>query len=173
MPRDNLLIGRVSLPGYAYLVTTVTQERMPLFVDFPCARLAVREMRRIEQEGLVQSMAWVLMPDHLHWLFTLGTQVPLSAAIKRFKGRSSTAVNSYLGRSGAVWQRGFHDHAVREGEGVLEMARYIVANPLRAGLVNGVGDYPLWDAIWVGDSMDGAGDGRMNSPLQADGHMGD
>lgn len=149
MPRDNLLIGRVSLPGYAYMVTTVTQGRVPLFADFSCARLVVREMRRIEQEGLVQSMAWVLMPDHLHWLFTLGEQVDLSAAIKRFKGRSSVAANGYLGRSGAVWQRGFHDHAVREGEDVQVMARYIVANPLRAGLVNGVGNYPLWDAIWV------------------------
>lgn len=167
MPRDNLLIGRVSLPGYAYLVTTVTQGRIPHFSDFPCARLAVREMRRIEEEGLVQSMAWVLMPDHLHWLFTLGEYVPLSAAIKHFKGRSSSAVNGYLSRSGAVWQKGFHDHAVREGEDVLEMARYIVANPLRAGLVNSIGRYPLWDAIWVGGSLHRAGDGRLKPPLQA------
>ena len=28
-------------------------------------------------------------------------------------------------------------------------ARYIVANPLRAGLVKQIGDYPLWDAIWL------------------------
>lgn len=159
MPRDNLLIGRVSLPGYAYLVTAVTQDRVSLFSDFACARLVVHEMRRVEQDGLVQSMAWVLMPDHLHWLFTLGAQAPLSAAMKRFKGRSASAVNAYLGRSGAVWQRGFHDHAVREGEDIQDMARYIVANPLRAGLANRVGDYPFWDAVWVGD-------GRINSPLQ-------
>jgi hypothetical protein len=29
------------------------------------------------------------------------------------------------------------------------MARYVVANPLRAGLVKRLGDYPLWDAIWL------------------------
>jgi len=29
------------------------------------------------------------------------------------------------------------------------MARYIVANPLRAGLVERIGDYPLWDATWL------------------------
>jgi len=29
------------------------------------------------------------------------------------------------------------------------IARYIVANPLRAGLVSRVGDYPLWDACWL------------------------
>ena len=29
------------------------------------------------------------------------------------------------------------------------MARYIIANPLRAGLVEHIGQYPLWDAIWL------------------------
>ncbi|MBB5859537.1 hypothetical protein GGR69_001194 [Xanthomonas arboricola] len=29
------------------------------------------------------------------------------------------------------------------------MARYLIANPLRAGLVARVGDYPFWDAIWL------------------------
>jgi len=29
------------------------------------------------------------------------------------------------------------------------VARYVVANPMRAGLVKQIGDYPLWDAIWV------------------------
>jgi hypothetical protein len=32
---------------------------------------------------------------------------------------------------------------------VLNAARYIVANPLRAGLTRRLGDYPLWDAIWL------------------------
>jgi hypothetical protein len=29
------------------------------------------------------------------------------------------------------------------------LARYIVANPLRAGLVEHLGDYPHWDAVWL------------------------
>lgn len=54
-----------------------------------------------------------------------------------------------LSRQGRLWQPGFHDHAVRREESLEAIARYIVANPLRAGLVKKVGDYPLWDAIWV------------------------
>ena len=38
---------------------------------------------------------------------------------------------------------------LRKEEDILEIARYIVANPLRAGLVKKLNDYPLWDAIWV------------------------
>jgi len=50
---------------------------------------------------------------------------------------------------GALWQRGFHDHALRRDEDIEDIARYIVANPLRAGLVRHIGDYPHWDAIWI------------------------
>jgi len=49
----------------------------------------------------------------------------------------------------SVWQDGFHDHALRREEDLKEVARYIIANPVRAGLVTRVGDYPLWDACWL------------------------
>jgi hypothetical protein len=32
---------------------------------------------------------------------------------------------------------------------VVKVARYIVYNPVRAGLVSRIGDYPHWDAVWV------------------------
>jgi hypothetical protein len=48
-----------------------------------------------------------------------------------------------------VWQPGYFDRALRAEEDVREVARYIVANPLRAGLCRQIGDYPLWDALWL------------------------
>ena len=48
-----------------------------------------------------------------------------------------------------VWQRGFHDYALGVDKDIVHVARYIVANPLRAGLVSRIGDYPLWDAKWL------------------------
>ena len=89
------------------------------------------------------------MPDHVHWLFQLGENEDLSTAIKRFKARSAQRVNNHLNRNGALWQKGFYDHALRKEEGVKDVARYIIANPLRAGLVDNIGDYPLRDAIWL------------------------
>jgi putative transposase len=65
------------------------------------------------------------------------------------KGRSSQRINQYLKRSGSIWDRAFHDHAIRENEDIKAIARYIVANPLRSGLVENVSDYSLWDAIWL------------------------
>jgi len=149
MSYDALRIGRVSLAGQLYLLTTVTSDRMPWFRDFRLARMAIAEMRRIEGEGRLTSMAWVLMPDHLHWLVQLGDQASLSDAVKAFKGRVGQRINATLGRQGAVWQKSFHDRALRSEDDLHEAARYIVANPLRAGLVQRLGDYPHWDAIWL------------------------
>lgn len=56
--------------------------------------------------------------------------------------------------SGGLWQPGFHDRAIRRQQDVRKAARYIVANPLRAGLVTDVLKYPYWDAVWMGDGAD-------------------
>ena len=114
-----------------------------------CGRRVVHHMRQLHEQQVVSSLAWVIMPDHVHWLLQLGDGQTLSQAIKTFKGRSAADVNQYLQRQGALWQRGFHDHALRREEDIKQIARYIVANPLRADLVEKIGDYPLWDAIWL------------------------
>jgi len=58
-------------------------------------------------------------------------------------------VNRQLYRSGSLWQDGFHDHALRREEDLKQVAWYIVANPLRAGLADRLGDYPYWNLDWV------------------------
>ena len=108
----------------------------------------VPELRAATAEGWVNSLAWVVMPDHLHWLVELRGH-PLAVLMRRIKGRSARALNVRLGRQGPVWQAGYHDRALRHEEALQDLARYVVANPLRAGLAEKLGDYPLWDAIWV------------------------
>lgn len=144
----NLRIGRYSQPGYAYLITAVTWQRQPFFRDWRQGRLLSAEMKRAEDSGLIDSLAWVIMPDHLHWLFMLKNG-KLEATLRQVKSRSAIAINRQLGSHQTIWQKGYHDHALRKEEDIQEIARYIVANPLRSGLVEHAGDYPLWDAIWL------------------------
>ena len=143
MTRDALRVGRYSESGRIYLITTATIGRRPVFEDFACARCVVREMRHLAEQGGVASLAWVVMPDHLHWLLQLGEHADLSDTIRALKGRSAHRLG------GPLWQRASHDRALREEDDLLAAARYIVANPLRAGLVSRIGDYPHWDAIWL------------------------
>ena len=144
----NLRKGRYSEPGRPYLITSVTHNRIPVFTDLYCTRLVVNEMRKLHDSGVVDSIAWVIMPDHLHWLFTLHVS-SLSEVIRQIKGRSACKMNAECHVVRQLWQRGFHDHALRKEEDIKAVARYVIANPLRAGLVSSVGDYPHWDAVWL------------------------
>ncbi|MDO9226036.1 MAG: transposase [Pseudomonadota bacterium] len=139
----NLRKGRVSEQGCVYLVTFVVRERRPIFQDFAMGRLLVSELKSADAVGLSKTWAFVVMPDHCHWLLSLQSR-SLSSLIGRVKARCAKAI----GR-GPIWQPGFHDHAARQEEDLQAMARYIVANPLRAGLATRVADYPLWDAAWL------------------------
>jgi REP element-mobilizing transposase RayT len=88
------------------------------------------------------------MPDHVHLLVQLG-EAGLEQVVRRLKARSALQLNQAIGRSGRFWAPGFHDHALRREEDLKSVARYIVGNPLRARLVERVGDYPYWNATWL------------------------
>jgi putative transposase len=139
----NLRTGRVSIPNQVYAITTVTHRRSPVFSDLLAARKLVGVLREQADLQRATTLAYVVMPDHLHWLMQLSPGQDLSAVVRGVKSLSSRRI----GR--AVWQRGFHDHALREEDDLKAWARYIVANPIRAGLVQRVGDYPHWDAVWL------------------------
>ncbi|MDO7927377.1 transposase [Pseudomonas sp. KFB-139] len=143
-----LRLGRYSQTGQIYLVTSVVQERIPIFNDFRLGRLIVEEFRRAQMSGQAKSLAWVVMPDHFHWLLELGNY-SLDQLMKQVKACSSLSINRATQREGQLWQKGFHDRAIRREENLQNVARYVVANPLRAGLVTRLGDYSLWDAIWI------------------------
>jgi REP element-mobilizing transposase RayT len=144
----SLRIGRHSQQGNVYLVTSVLKDRVPLFSEVQIGRLVVKEMRRLHDSGVVHSMAWVVMPDHLHWLFELKSG-SLPALMQALKGRTAFEVNKAHGAKKMIWQKGYHDHGVRADEDLVEMARYVINNPIRAGLVTHRGDYPLWDCEWM------------------------
>lgn len=144
----HLRIGRYSAVRQLYLLTATTHDRRPIFTDFTCARLLITELHQAQGDGLVESLAWVVMPDHFHWLVGLRSG-SLEQLMQRVKGRSARQLNQALGQAGTIWQSGFHDRAVRREEDAQAVGRYIVANPLRAGLVRRIGDYPFWDAAWI------------------------
>ncbi|WP_343124091.1 transposase [Luteibacter sp. UNC138MFCol5.1] len=135
--------GRSSIPGHAYLLTTATRDRTPLFQDTEVARAVSRVVHDPTTWSDATLLAWVLMPDHWHGLLELGC-TSLPECMSRFKACSARAT----GR-GSIWQSGYHDSAVRSGASLIEAARYIVANPVRAGLVRRALDYPYWNAVWL------------------------
>jgi len=89
------------------------------------------------------------MPDHIHWLIQLNDNYSLPVVVKRLKATSAHSINQHLNKQGQVWQKSYYDRSLRKEDDLKQVSRYIVANPLRAGLVNEIGDYPYWDSIWL------------------------
>ena len=143
MGYGDLRKGRYSAIFHEYLVTTVCAGRKPLFRDHETAHTLIQELNRADLTRNAEWLAWVLMPDHFHALLKLNGDWSLSQTIKCVKGRSARAIG------GRVWQPGFHDHALREEEDRLGVARYLLANPIRADIVTSLRDYPYWHCTWI------------------------
>ena len=94
--------------------------------------------------------AAVVMPDHLHFVGQLcdGT---LSKSVHSLKSYTANIL-SKAGVESPVWQDGYHDHGLRDDEDYRVKVRYVLQNPVRAGLVGKVEDYPylMLPDWWVG-----------------------
>ena len=140
----------VSVPGQTYFVTTTTMFRRPVFTDTEACRSIARAQCTTWLWRDSQLLAWVLMPDRWHGLIALGKKDSLTSLIGRFKAATARSLDLDHRVNGWLWARGFNDRALRSDEDVRNVARYLIANPVRAGLAERVGDYPYWNAQWLG-----------------------
>ena len=147
MSSPQLTKGRCSRIDHIYSVTTICRDRKRLFADAVVIGCLTDQIERLARDGIVENLAWVVMPDHVHWMFAL-RRGRLSDAVGLFKGRSAHAINNMLGTGGAVWQAGYYDHALRGDEDVAACARYLLENPIRAGLAGSIEEYPYAWCMW-------------------------
>lgn len=95
----------------------------------------------------MELLAAVVMPDHVHLVGAL-RDVPLDGVMHSLKGCSRQRINRELGRSGRLWQPGYHDRALRSEQAVDAAIGYCLQNPVRAGLVEDFREYPHAWSKW-------------------------
>jgi REP element-mobilizing transposase RayT len=105
-------------------------------------------LRAARDERAVIS-AHCFMPDHVHLL--IEAQSPASDGrrfIKRAKQFAGYAFSqAYRNR---LWQRYGFEHVLRDDEAAFSFTRHIVENPVRAGLVARIEDYPfVGSEVWT------------------------
>jgi putative transposase len=125
-----------------FFLTFCTEERAPTFVDAANVDLAQLQILRASIEEAFEITAYCFMPDHLHILMEgLEEGSDLRVFIKSAKQYSGYYFKQQTGKK--LWQRYGYEHALR---GDIERAatiRYILDNPLRAGLACDPADYPF------------------------------
>jgi len=127
---------------HRYSLTFCTNHRERWFSDATVVDLVRTQISRAATEHQFAVLAYCFMPDHLH-LLVEGQSV--SSDCKQFIARAKQYSGFYFkqARRHALWQRYGFEHVLRDEELSLAVARYIVANPIRARLVERVEDYPF------------------------------
>ena len=138
---------RIRLPTYAYIgpaafsITIATAQRAPTFQHRSAVDMCLAALSETAARHSLKVLAYCFMPDHLHLLVEANQGANLIRFMKAFKQVTSFRYKKQTGRP--VWQKGYYDHILRDDEHVLDVAAYILGNPVRQGLAASVGDYPF------------------------------
>ncbi len=90
-------------------------------------------------------IAWCVMPNHVHAMIEPWERWPLAGVVHAWKSFTAHQLNKLLKRSGAVWQREYHDRFIRDADHFANALRYIEENPVQARLVLRKEDW-LWSS---------------------------
>jgi len=113
-----------------------------------CLKLLERNLMRYS----IAVIAYCLMPNHYHFLLRQDGEKPLSKFINAIFNAYAQAVNLQQGRSGTLFEGRFRDVWVDKEGYLLHLCRYIHANPVKAGLVSSLLDWPYSNYHeWIGE----------------------
>jgi len=90
--------------------------------------------------------AWVVMPNHVHFLLRQGPGHDLEKILHSFKSFTSLESNKRLGRSGRFWMRESFDRYIRDADHFGRAFRYVENNPVKAGLCSAPEDWEFGSA---------------------------
>jgi len=136
-----------------YSLTFCCYRRRDVFVNREVVAVALDQILRSAAEWDFVVIAYCFMPDHLHLLVEGSEETAdLTAFARDVKQR--TGYHWRDKRSGILWQHGYYDRVLRDGEPPLAVARYILENPVRARLVVRPRDYPYSGShVWTWEQL--------------------
>jgi putative transposase len=127
---------------YRYFLTFCTKHRRHRFTERAVVDGVLRQFRRAAAETKTSILAYCFMPDHVH-LLVQGLELDSDGLrfIKLAKQFSGYWYSQTQGRK--LWQRYCYERVLRDNEGTASVARYILENPVRAGLAVEPLEYPF------------------------------
>jgi len=145
-----------AIAGQACFFTVRAAHSLTPFSDSARARCAVNCLLEQRRKSRCRLEVYCVMPDHIHLVVTpMHDGASSLQYVDRFKGWSSHLLRQ-AGWTGALWQPRSYDHMLRSDESLVQIAEYILHNPVRTGLCVRPEDYP-----WSG----------IPEPLQDTGHV--
>jgi putative transposase len=125
---------RMQFPGGVYHVTARGNEQRLIFADDVDCHGFLRVLAAAVERYHIVCHAYCLMNNHYHLLLET-PDANLSSAIRQLNGVYSQRFNRRHSRTGHLFGGRFHAVVIERDAHLREVARYIVLNPVRAGLV--------------------------------------
>jgi len=141
--------------GNTYFFTVVTHKRHPFLCDEQPRRFLRETINEVRTMRPFTIDAWVLLPDHLHSIWTLPDgdsdystrwgliKAGFSKRMNKAVGRAHPTVSPSRDkhRESAYWQRRFWEHMIRGQEDFNAHMDYVHYNPVKHGLVTAPADW--------------------------------
>jgi REP element-mobilizing transposase RayT len=124
---------RLELPPGVFHVTSRGVLGQTIFIDHYDYERFDSDLHRVGREAGWELCAYCLMPNHFHLLVETAPQA-LAAGMQRLKLREALHFNRRYRSGGHVFGRRYWCEAIEDEHRLREAARYVVLNPVRAGL---------------------------------------
>jgi putative transposase len=134
---------RVSIPGATYFITICTGARATGLNEPSPSDEIKTQVLALETDQTLKVQAAVIMPDHLHLLFSVTGRLSVGQIVGRLKSKTRAALAS----QGLIWQGNYYEHRLRVSDPREEVLRYLFLNPYRAGIIPQTATYPHF---WIG-----------------------
>ncbi len=135
---------RIEYPGAAYHITSRGNARADIFIDDTDRQVFLDVLTLVVEKYNWLCHSYCLMSNHYHLL--IETPDPnLSQGMRQLNGLYTQRFNRQHGRVGHVFQGRYKSILVEKNEYLMELCRYIVLNPVRAGMVDAPGAW-MWSS---------------------------
>jgi putative transposase len=144
MPRT----ARVAFPSLVYHIISRGNNREWVFNEVRDFEKYLEICRRYKEKFGFKLYHWVLMSNHIHLVMETTEESSLSKIMQGMNLAYTIWFNRKSGKVGHLWQDRFKSAVVERDSYLLECGRYVERNPLRAGMVKDLKEYP-WSSYRV------------------------
>jgi putative transposase len=150
----------VAAGARTFFVTSSTWGKRRLLQSDRSAAFFVKVLYDYRLQGKYRLHEFVVMPDHFHLLLTVDSELTIERALQFIKGGFAFRAGRELGMRAPIWQKGFSEIRVLDGEAFLRFREYIWNNPVARRLVAEPGLYP-YSSARPGSELDPAPRGLL------------
>ena len=131
--RKNIRLSTKAYKNRIIHIIICTRGKTPLFANKDIAYSVRQQILNLSRLKQVKIYAYVIMPDHIHLLVSLGAWSTPGDYLRNIKGNLSTFLRKKFNLRN-IWQKGFYDHVMRKDEDLNSTVEYIL-NIIPSGVV--------------------------------------